>query len=73
MADKKKPMILRHVPDDVRKILLKNQGVFKAQCNCQFSLPSTIFKIVRSWEVTKDYRVGGVTVNQMADEILNSQ
>lgn len=44
-------IVLRSMPEDVRKIVLKEQHKEKEHRGTnQFSLSTTIFKIIREWE-----------------------
>jgi hypothetical protein len=46
--EKKKSMILKNVPDDVKKYLLERQAIMKIERNlAQYSLEQTIYKIIR--------------------------
>jgi hypothetical protein len=38
----------RHMPADVYRLLLIRQGEIKAACNCQISLETTIYKMIRA-------------------------
>lgn len=40
-------LILRAMPDDVKKYILKTQGEIKAKKGTQYSQESTIYQIVR--------------------------
>jgi hypothetical protein len=54
-SGKKKPMILRDIPSDVKKIILQEQGKKKADCECQFSMEQTIYMLIRR-AVKKDVK-----------------
>lgn len=44
-------IILKNVPEDVRKIILKEQNKEKEnRGRMQYSMSLTIFKIIREWE-----------------------
>lgn len=68
--EKNHAMILRNVPPDVKKILLEQQGYYKSKCNCQVSLPRTIFRIIRIWNLAKDYRIHGVPMQTISEELF---
>lgn len=45
---------LKAMPDDVRRIVLRTQCEFKIKKGIsQFSLPTTIYAIIREWEILK--------------------
>jgi len=47
-------LILRDLPLDVRKYILKLQGEIKAERGvCQYSMPLTIYKIIREHQALK--------------------
>lgn len=52
MSDKKLPhtMLLKEVPKDVRRTLLKKQASIKIMKDTQFSLECTIYAIIREWK-----------------------
>lgn len=43
-------LILRAVPDDLKKYLLKVQGEIKSKKGTQYSLESTLYQIVREYK-----------------------
>ncbi|MBX7227837.1 MAG: hypothetical protein K1X55_17510 [Chitinophagales bacterium] len=47
-------MNLKNVPEDVNRIILKEQGAKKAICGSQFSKQSTIFMIIREYNKIKN-------------------
>jgi hypothetical protein len=62
-------LTLRVVPQEVRKELLLEQGKLKKKCNCQISLEQTAYNIIKKWGRIKGFRVNGITVSQMAEEL----
>lgn len=47
----KNDLLLRNVPIDVRKIILREQAKEKDKRNVmQYSITSTVIKIIRQWE-----------------------
>jgi len=46
-----KKHLLRKVPDDVRRIILKQQGILKGLTGrTQYSMETTIYHIIRDWQ-----------------------
>jgi hypothetical protein len=60
---------LHVVPEEVRKVLLSEQGFLKKKCNCQISLEQTAYNIIKKWGRIKGFRVNGITVSQMAEDL----
>lgn len=44
---------LKTLPVDIRKIIVREQGKEKENRGIQFSISSTIIKIIREWEKCK--------------------
>lgn len=62
---------INSTPKDVRKIILAEQAEMKAKCDCSnFSQEKTLVMIVRKWARIKDYRVNGVPISRMAEELI---
>lgn len=47
--DKMRTWPLKAVPEDVRKTVLDEQARLKKECNCQKSIQSTIYSIIRKF------------------------
>jgi len=60
---------LHIVTPKIRKLILDEQVDMKIKCNCQFSREQTIFAIIRKWGKIRDYRVNGVPVSKMVEEM----
>lgn len=55
MSNKTSNINLRNVPIDVRKIIIREQSKEKeSRGTLQFSISTTIFKIIREWERCRD-------------------
>lgn len=49
-----KQIQLRNVPEDIRVILIREQAELKEKCNCQKSLETTIYSIIRQLKKTNN-------------------
>jgi len=50
---KPKQMRLRNMPQDVRDIIIREQAKLKEKCNCQKSLETTIYSLIRQTAPTQ--------------------
>lgn len=57
------------VSPNLKRLILEEQVEMKLKCNCQFSLEQTIYAIIRKWARIKDFRVNGVPVSKMVEEM----
>lgn len=64
---------LRSPPKDVRKEILEMQTYMKMKCSCNFSLEKTVYMIVRKWKAAKGYRINGVPMLDIVDELFTSK
>lgn len=53
-----KKLLLRAVPLDVYRIILQEQAEQKVNCNCQFSIEKTIYKLIRKAKEDKTNQYG---------------
>lgn len=54
---------------EIRKIILSEQAEMKVNCNCTVSQASATIKIIRNWGKIKDFRINGVPVSKMVEEM----
>ena len=66
---KPKALLLKAVPDDVRKTLLIEQADHQIKCGCTFSKEKTMYLIARKWAKIKNYRINNVPVSKMVDDL----
>lgn len=62
-------VVIKEVPKDARAIVLNEQKDHQIKCACRFSQEKTIIKIIRNWGKIKDFRVNGVPMSKMVEEM----
>ncbi len=66
---KPKALLLKAVPDDVRKTLLIEQAEHQIKCGCTFSKEKTMYLIARKWAKIKNFQHNGIAMSKIAEEM----
>jgi hypothetical protein len=60
---------LRTIPKESKRIILHEQAELRVKCNCVVSQERAALKIIQNWGKIKDFRVNGVPVSKMVEEM----
>jgi len=66
---KPKALLLKAIPEDVRKTILMEQADYQIKCNCTFSKEKTFYLIVRRWAKIKNFQHNGIAISKIAEEM----
>lgn len=57
------------ISPNIRNVILEEQLNLKLKCDCMVSKEKTIIKIIRNWGKIRDFRINGIEVAKMVEEM----